>query len=220
MERAAEALVDAGAVQIRPDDPFQLASGRLSPVYVDVRRVLSFPEPRRAVIEGLVQAARDEIGLGAFDVVAGGETAGIPFASFLAVELDAPLVYVRKTPKGYGRGRQIEGHLEAGARVLLVEDLVTDGGSKLAFQRGVLDAGAWIDRCLCVVEYASEQAGLQEARANLRSHGLELSSLTNWDELLEVLRARRLISSEAHEAVLKFLGDPDGYRRSSSSATS
>lgn len=220
MQRVAEALIDAGAVQIRPNDPFQLASGRPSPVYVDVRRLISFPEPRHEVIQGLVQAARAEIGTDNFDVVAGGETAGIPFASFLALELDLPLIYVRKQPKGYGRGQRIEGHLGEGTRVLLVEDLVTDGGSKLAFQRGILDAGAQIDDCLCVFEYASERAELHEARDSLRSHGLELTSLTDWDEMLKALRARNSISSEDHEAVLAFLRDPDGYRPPSPSARS
>lgn len=211
MERVAQALIDAGAVQIRPDRPFELTSGRRSPVYVDVRRLLSFPEPRRAVIDGLIQAARDPIGLEAFDVVAGGETAGIPFASFLAAELGRPLVYVRKQPKGHGRAQRIEGHLDEGDRVLLVEDLVTDGGSKRAFQAGIVDAGAQIDHCLCVFEYASKRAGLHEASENLRALGLELVSLTDWDELLDALRARDGLSSEAHDAVLAFLRDPDSY---------
>lgn len=220
MERVAQALIDAGAVQIRPDQPFELASGRLSPVYVDVRRVISFPGPRRAVIDGLVQAARDEVGLDTFDVVAGGETAGIPFASFLAVELDRPLVYVRKEPKGHGRGQQIEGHLDEGARVLLVEDLVTDGGSKLAFQKGIVDAGAEIEHCLCVFEYFSERAGLHEARTNLRKHGLDLVGLANWDELLENLIERDLLTPDATHAVLAFLSDPDHHSPSNPSPAS
>ena len=219
MERVADALIDAGAVQIRPGRPFELASGRRSPVYVDVRRVISFPGPRRAVVDGLVQAAH-EIGLEAFEAIAGGETAGIPFAALLAAELDRPLVYVRKRSKGYGRGQQIEGHLDAGTRVLLVEDLVTDGGSKLAFQSGIINAGAEIEHCLCVFEYASERAELHEARDNLRAHGLDLTSLTDWDELLEALQARDLISSGDREAVLAFLGNPDGYRPPTSSASS
>lgn len=212
MEQVADALIDAGAVQIRPERPFELASGRRSPVYVDVRRLISFPGPRRAAIDGLVRVARDEIGLASFDVVAGGETAGIPFASFLAVELERPLIYVRKRPKGHGRGRQIEGHLDEGARVLLVEDLVTDGGSKRAFRTGIVEAGARIDRCLCVFEYASERADLREARDNLRALGLELFSLTHWDEILRALEARDRITPEARDAVLAFLRNPDDYQ--------
>ncbi|MFB6286611.1 MAG: orotate phosphoribosyltransferase [Candidatus Bipolaricaulia bacterium] len=213
MECVAEALIDAEAVQIRPQDPFQLASGRRSPVYVDVRRLLAFPGPRRKVVQGLVQAARDEIGLASFNVVAGGETAGIPFASFVALELERPLIYVRKTPKAHGRGQQIEGHIgDDGDRVLLVEDLVTDGGSKVAFQDGILDAGADVRHCLCVFEYASNRAGLREARSRLRERGLDLISLTNWDELMDALQRRGQLTPADHEAVLAFLQDPDDYR--------
>ena len=209
MERVAQALIDVGAVQIRPDRSFQLASGRRSPVYVDVRRVISFPEPRRDVIQGLVQMTKTAIGLDAFDVVAGGETAGIPFAAWLAWELNRPLVYVRKRPKGHGRTQQIEGQLVENARVLLVEDLVTDGGSKRAFQTGIQNAGGRIDHCLCVFEYFSERAGLAEARVNLDAHGLTLHGLTHWDELLDALRARGALTARAHEAVLAFLADSD-----------
>lgn len=213
MERVAEALIDAGAVRIRPEDPFRLSSGRRSPVYVDVRRLLAFPGPRREVIQGLVQTARDEIDLARFDVVAGGETAGIPFAAFLALQLDRPLVYVRKAPKAHGRGQQIEGHIsDDGDRVLLVEDLATDGGSKVAFQDGILDAGAEVRHCLCVFEYLSDRAGLREARTRLRERGLELTSLTNWDELMDALQGRGQLTPAAREAVLAFLQDPDGYR--------
>lgn len=209
MERVAHALIDVGAVQVRPDEPFRLASGRLSPVYVDVRRLMSFPGPRREVVNALSQTARDVVGLDRFDVIAGGETAGIPFASFLALELEWPLVYVRKRPKGHGRGQQIEGQLDERSRVLLVEDLVTDGGSKLSFRTGIQDAGARIEHCLCVFEYYSERAGLSEARDNLHAHGLHLVSLTHWDELLDVLRERDELTLEAHDAVLAFLSDPD-----------
>ncbi len=213
MERVAEALIDAGAIRIRPEDPFRLASGRRSPVYVDVRRLLAFPGPRREVVQGLVRTARDEIGMTRFDVVAGGETAGIPFAAFLALQLDRPLVYVRKAPKVHGRGQQIEGHIGGdGERVLLVEDLVTDGGSKLAFRDGILDAGADVRHCLCVFEYLSDRSGLREARTRLRERGLELKSLTHWDEVLDALQGRGQLTPAAHEAVLAFLEDPDGYR--------
>jgi len=213
MEHVAAALIDAEAVQIRPQDPFQLASGRRSPVYVDVRRLLAFPGPRRKVIQGLVQATRDEIGLASFDVVAGGETAGIPFASFVALELEQPLIYVRKTPKAHGRGQQIEGHIGGdGDRVLLVEDLVTDGGSKSAFQDGILDAGGDVRNCLCVFEYVSDRVGLREARTRLRERGLELTSLTNWDELMDALQGRGQLTPADREAVLAFLQDPDDYR--------
>jgi orotate phosphoribosyltransferase len=205
MKDIAHALVETQSVLIRPEEPFRLASGRLSPVYVDCRRLISFPNVRMAITQAFAQIAREHIGLGNIDVIAGGETAGIPFAAFLAVELDLPMIYVRKAPKGHGRTSQIEGVLSEGQRVLLVEDLVTDGGSKLAFQRGIQRAGGSVEHCLCVFEYYSEQAGLREARERLAQHGITLHSLTNWDELLEFLLAEGQISEADLKQVLTFL---------------
>lgn len=211
MEEIARALIETQSVLLRPEEPFRLASGRLSPVYVDCRRLISFPGPRRRITEAFAQITREQIGLQRVDVIAGGETAGIPFAAFLAYELDLPMIYIRKAPKGYGRTSQIEGVLNEGQRVLLVEDLVTDGGSKLAFQQGIERAGGIIERCLCVFEYFSEQAGLREARTRLAEHGITLHSLANWDEVLNLMLAEGRITAEEREKILTFLSDPDHY---------
>jgi orotate phosphoribosyltransferase len=213
MREIARLLIEIESVLIRPEEPFHLASGRLSPVYVDCRRLISFPEARNAVTKAFAEIARREIGLDAFEVIAGGETAGIPFAAFLAWELNRPMVYVRKAPKGHGRSNQIEGVLEEGQRVLLVEDLVTDGRSKLAFKEGIERAGGVVEHCLCIFEYYSELAGLAEARSRLKEHGLELHSLTNWDELLELMLGEGQITSAQQEQILAFLRDPEGYGR-------
>lgn len=205
MEEIARALVETESVLIRPEEPFRLASGRLSPVYVDCRRLISFPGPRRRITEAFAGIVRDPIGPECVDVIAGGETAGIPFAAFLAYELDLPMIYVRKAPKGYGKGAQIEGVLEEGRRVLLVEDLVTDGGSKLAFQQGIERAGGVVEHCLCVFEYYSAQAGLHEARDRLAEHGLALHSLTNWDEILELMLSEGRITAQEQRKILSFL---------------
>jgi orotate phosphoribosyltransferase len=130
----AHQLLQTRSVQIRPQEPFRLTSGRLSPVYVDVRRLISFPQIRTEITESFAKIAQERIGLSQIDVIAGGETAGIAYAALLAEKLNKPMIYVRKEPKGYGKSSQIEGVLEPGQRVLLVEDLVTDGGSKLNFQ--------------------------------------------------------------------------------------
>lgn len=211
MEEIARVLIETRSVLVRPEEPFRLVSGRLSPVYVDCRRLISFPEARRSVTRALASVVREEIGLDAIDLLAGGETAGIPFASFLALELDLPMIYVRKAPKGHGRSDQIEGVLKEGERVLLVEDLVTDGGSKLAFQRGIEAAGGTIEHCLCVFEYYSERAGLDEARLRLKEHGIVLHSLTDWDELLELMLARKSLTDEQYAQVIEFLKGPQGY---------
>ncbi|HIC95356.1 TPA: orotate phosphoribosyltransferase [Candidatus Bipolaricaulota bacterium] len=213
MKEVARALLETGAILINPERRFKLVSGRLSPVYVDCRRLISFPEARETVVKGFTELVEQEIGLEQVEVIAGGETAGIPFAAFLSQRLGRPMIYVRKEPKGHGRGdqsqsqSQIEGVLEPGRRVLLVEDLVTDGGSKLRFKEGIERAGGIVEDCLTVFEYFSERAGLRRARETLAEHGLRLHSLTNWDEVLQLALAEgqdRLSPSEI-AAVLEFL---------------
>ena len=205
MKAIARALVETQSVLIRPEEPFRLASGRLSPVYVDCRRLISFPDVRKMITQAFTEIVYGRIGLENIDVVAGGETAGIPFAAFLAYELELPMIYVRKAPKGHGKGAQIEGVLEEGQRVLLVEDLVTDGGSKLAFIEGIERAGGRVEHCLCVFEYHSERAGLRLARERLTQRGVTLHSLTDWDELLGFLLAEGQISEADLKQVLDFL---------------
>ena len=205
MREVARALIETESVLIRPGEPFRLASGRLSPVYVDCRRLLSFPEERALIINALAELVRRELSNAKIEVLAGGETAGIPFAALLAEKLEMPMIYVRKAPKGYGRTAQIEGVIHEGQRVLLVEDLVTDGGSKLAFQEGIQRAGGVVEHCVCVFEYYSERAGLAVARRRLAEQGIELHSLTHWDELLAELEARGQLSPKEREAVFEFL---------------
>ncbi len=201
----AQQLLQTRSVQIRPGEPFRLTSGRLAPVYVDIRRLISFPEVRTQIIESFTQIARERIGLDAIDMVAGGETAGIAYAAFLAERLQKPMIYVRKEPKEHGRSSQVEGVLQPGQRVLLVEDLVTDGGSKLNFKRGIESAGGTVRHCLCVFEYFSEEAGLHRARDTLRGHGIELHSLVTWDDVLRIARAERSLTEDEIAVVLKFL---------------
>ncbi len=201
----ARQLLRSASVQVRPDRPFTLSSGRLSPVYVDCRRLLAFPISRRKIIKGLAGLMSEHIGLGKFDVIAGGETAGIPFAALLAEKLSKPMIYVRKEPKGYGKSSPIGGVLEPGQRVLLVEDLVTDGGSKLSFKHGIESSGGIVQYCLCVFEYFSEEAGLHRARDTLREHGITLHALVNWDDVLGVARAEQSLTEDEIALVLSFL---------------
>ena len=129
----AEALWDIQAVHFRPEDPFILASGLPSPTYIDCRKPISFPRIRSMMMDFMACTVMRNAGAEAFDNIAGGETAGIPFGALMAERMGLPMTYVRKKPKGYGRGARIEGEMHEGQRVLLVEDLTTDGGSKLSF---------------------------------------------------------------------------------------
>jgi len=215
--KIALSLLQTGSVHANLKQPFKLASGRLSPVYVDCRRLISFPKLREQITAQFAQITKRQIGLKNIDVIAGGETAGIPFAAFLAQKLKKPMIYVRKEPKGHGLtsagSRQIEGVLKDKQKVLLVEDLITDGGSKLVFKQGIEVAGGILKHCLCVFEYACEKANLKEAREKLSSHGITLHSLVTWDDLLDIALAQKYFTQKEYTQVLNFLKDPAGWQK-------
>jgi len=123
------------------------------------------------------------------------------------------MIYVRSEPKGHGQGKQVEGVLKAGASVVLVEDLITDGGNKLHFKKGIELAGGVLKHCLCVFEYFSERAGLRTGRDRLAQHGIALHSLVNWDDILSVGRPAGYLSETAVPELLGFLKEPQGWSR-------
>lgn len=209
--RIGEMLLATGAIAFYKERPFVFVSGRISPVYIDCRRLLSFPEVREAIIVEMARKAEAAIGRGSIDVVAGGETAGIPYAALVAQKLSKPMIYIRKQPKGYGGTKQIEGILEPNQRVLLVEDLITDGMSKLRFNIGIRAAGSRITHCLCVFEYGSDELGLHEGEKNLAEHGIESHALANWDHVLAAGRGKKYLSEDATKQILDFLKDPENW---------
>jgi orotate phosphoribosyltransferase len=211
--RIAELLLSTEAIQFYKDKPFVFVSGRVSPVYIDCRRLLSFPDVREEIVEQLARKAEQDIGLERIDVIAGGETAGIPYAAFVAQKLSKPMIYVRKNPKGYGRTKQIEGVLEPSQKVTLVEDLITDGMSKLRFNIGIRAHNARITNCLCIFEYSSDQLNLFEGRKNLAEHDIQLHTLANWDHVLNTGLAKNYISDEASRQILDFLAEPETWGR-------
>lgn len=212
-DRIGEMLLQTEAIAFYKERPFVFVSGRISPVYIDCRRLLSFPEVREEIITQMAKKAETEIGLGAIDVVAGGETAGIPYAAFVAQKLKKPMIYIRKQPKGYGGTKQIEGILEANQNVLLVEDLITDGMSKLRFNIGIRAAGSKITHCLCVFEYGSDELDLHEGRKSLAEHDIQLHVLANWDHVLSAGRSKKYFTEEASKQILDFLKDPENWGR-------
>ena len=139
---SARMLLEIKAVHFNAEDPFTLASGLPSPTYVDCRKLISYPRIRSTLMDFMSVTVMRNAGLEAFDNIAGGETAGIPFSALVAERMALPMTYVRKKPKGYGRNARIEGAMSEGQRVLLVEDLTTDGGSKLSFVDAIRETGA------------------------------------------------------------------------------
>ena len=208
-EAAARILLDTEAVLFRPEDPFIFTSGRASPVYVDCRRLISFPAARTALMEMAVEVLAREAGADAFDAVAGGETAGIPYAAWIADRLSLPMLYVRKKPKGFGRNARIEGTFEEGARILLVEDLATDGGSKLSFVQALREAGGQVAHCFVVFHYGI----FPESIASLAAEGVRLHALATWHDVVAAADEAGYFTPEGLAEVRAFLAEPVAWSR-------
>ena len=201
---AAGMLLETGCVNFRPDEPFTLASGKPSPTYIDCRRLISFPRVRSTLMDLMVMTVLRDAGFEAFDGVAGGETAGIPFAALVAERMALPMTYVRKKPKGYGRNARIEGVMSEGDRVLLVEDLTTDGGSKISFVDAIRETGATCGHT-AVIFYYGIFGGTEE---RLAEAGVSLHHLATWWDVLAVARERQAFDTSTLMAVEEFLEDP------------
>lgn len=200
----AKILLEIGAVNFRPEEPYILTSGWASPVYVDCRKVISFPRARTKICELGAQAITREVGFESIDAIAGGETAGIPYAAWISDKLAVPMLYVRKKPKGFGRNAQIEGDFKEGSRVVLVEDLTSDGASKVNFCRALRDAGADVHHTFVVFFYGVFPGALKA----LEEIDVRMHYLANWWDVLEVAEQGQQFDKKALDEVRKFLHDP------------
>ncbi len=181
-------LWETGSIKVSVDQPFQMTSGKLSPFYVDCRILISYPF-HRDVITAYAYWVYEENHIEA-DYIAGGETAGIPFAAWLAEKMKKPFVYVRKKPKGHGLTSQIEGKIEKGKIILLYEDLITDGKSKINFISGIKNAGCIVKDCLVILD---RQEGGEQI---LQKEGVRLYTLVSMDDCLEVGLKNNFITSK------------------------
>jgi orotate phosphoribosyltransferase len=200
----ASMLLEIGAVNFRGDEPYKLTSGMASPVYIDCRKLISYPRIRSALMDFATAKVLRDAGFEQFDAVAGGETAGIPFAAWIAERMGLPMLYVRKKPKGFGRDAQIEGFMSEGDRVLLVEDLTTDGGSKIKFAEAIRAAGGSVAHTVVVFYYGA----FADTEAVLEGHGLKLHYLATWRDVLAEARAGAHSDAATLGAVEAFLADP------------
>jgi orotate phosphoribosyltransferase len=200
----ARILLEIKAVNFRPEEPYTFTSGWKSPVYIDCRRIIYFPRARAKICELGVEKIGRHVGYESIEAVAGGETAGIPFAAWIADRMLAPMAYVRKKPKGFGRNALIEGDVPEGKRTLLVEDLTTDGQSKIRFAQALRDAGAIVDNAFVVFFYGVFPGSFETlARMNIALH-----HLCTWWDVLEACRDRAYFSEGAMAEVRRFLEDP------------
>ena len=207
---AAQALIETESVLFNAKEPFTLKSGRKSPVYIDCRRLISFTQERNLLMNHAARVLSAGIGMENMDVLAGGETAGIPYGAYISDRLRKPMVYVRKEPKGYGRMAQIEGFLpeknEQGKKpnVVLIEDLQTDGGSKKIFIEALREAGAKVEHAFVVFHYGIFEASKQ----NMKDLGITLHALTTWWDVLEVAKDKKYFDKKTLESVEAFLENP------------
>lgn len=204
----ARMLLEIGAVNFNTREPYTLASGLPSPSYIDCRKLISFPRIRSALMDFLVVTVMRDAGFEAFDNIAGGETAGIPFAALVAERMALPMTYVRKKPKGYGRNARIEGAMTEDERVLLVEDLTTDGGSKLSFVDAIRDTGASCAHTAVIFYYDI----FPETTKTLGDHGVQLHYLCTWWDVLAEAKAQGAFDDETLTEVESFLNDPRAWQ--------
>ncbi len=204
----ARMLLEIKAVHFNSREPFTLASGLPSPTYIDCRKLISYPRIRSTLMDFLTVTVMRDAGFEAFDNIAGGETAGIPFAAMVAERMALPMTYVRKKPKGYGRNARIEGAMSEGERVLLVEDLTTDGGSKLSFVDAIRETGATCGHTAVIFYYGI----FPETEKTLGDHGVKLHSLCTWWDVLAEAKAQKAFDKETLDGVEAFLNDPRGWQ--------
>jgi orotate phosphoribosyltransferase len=204
----ARALLEAGAFLIRPAQPFRLTSGLLAPFYINCRQIIFHPAARARIAEALVARLRRDLTPEALDVIAGGVTAGVPFATLVADRLGRPLVYVRPEPKEHGTAAQIEGGAVVGRRVVLIEDLITTAGSILKFVGALRAAGAMVEHVAVVFSRAGGAAEQALAEA-----GVTLHALCTLDTLIEAAHAQGTLSAAGLEEARAFLADPEGWSK-------
>lgn len=202
--QAARMLLEIKTFQFNADKPYVFTSGWASPVYVDCRKIISYPRLRSALMDFAAATILTEVGYESVDVVAGGETAGIPFAAWIADKMSLPMQYVRKQAKGFGRNAQIEGEVIKGARTLLVEDLATDGRSKVNFCKALRQAGVEVDHCFVLFYYDI----FPQCRPLLAELGVTLHYLVTWWDVLEVAKLSGDFDAGVLREVESFLHEP------------
>ena len=204
MKEIAKDLLKIKAVKLSPDKPFTWASGIKSPIYCDNRLTISYPAIRKQIAQGL--AAQIKAEFPDVEVIGGVATAGIPHAAWVADELGLPLIYVRSKPKDHGRGKQIEGVLPAHAKTVLIDDLLSTGGSVLKAVKAAQNEGADVIGVGAIFSYQ-----LPAVSVNFEQAGLSFTTLTNYSELLEAATEENYIAADQLETLKKWRKAPEKW---------
>lgn len=205
--KVADILLNVKAVKLNVKEPFTYTSGLVSPIYTDNRVLISYVEERDIIVDGFVDLVKER-GLKP-DYLAGTATAGIPWAAFVAEKMKLPMVYVRNKPKGHGAGKQIEGMLPEGKSVLIIEDLVSTGGSALNSVNAIRNEGKGIvHEVFAIFSY-----GMEKAETAFREASTALTTLTDIQVLLDVAQEKKHISEQEAKEVKRFISDPPNWAK-------
>lgn len=200
----ANILLEIKAVTLSPEKPYRFVSIPFSPIYCDNRLLMSYPEKRKKIIDYFVEVIRER-NLD-FDVVAGIASSGIPHAAWLAERLGKPMIYIRKKTKEHGKENLIEGKLEKGQKVVIVEDLISTGSSSVNGVEAVRDQGGIVENCLAIFTYEMEKA-----KENFRNAKCELIPLSDFTTLIEIAEEKDYIKPEERLKTLEWNKDPQNW---------
>ncbi|MGY4689763.1 orotate phosphoribosyltransferase [Salibacterium sp. K-3] len=201
-EWLADELLKIEAVSLSPNDPYTWTSGIKSPIYCDNRLTLSYPALRKAIAEGLAGMIKEKYPQA--DVIAGTATAGIAHAALAADMLELPMIYVRSSSKSHGKENRIEGEIRKGQQVVIVEDLISTGGSVVKVKDALLDNGAEVLGTAAIFTY-----GLQKGMDQLQEAGLEWDTLTDYGTLIETALENNYLSSKEASRLRLWKKDPE-----------
>lgn len=202
----AEKLLEINAVALQPKEPFTWTSGLRSPIYCDNRLTLSYPTVRRAIAQGLQKVIVENYPN--VEVIAGTATAGIPHAAWVSELMDLPMCYVRSKAKGHGKGNQIEGKVNGGQKVVVVEDLISTGGSVITAVKALRDAGCEVIGVVSIFTY-----GLERGKQEFAKEGIKSVSLTDFATLVETAIEKGYISKNDQESLLAWSKNPTEWSR-------
>ena len=200
----AKILIDIGAINFSPQSPFKLSSGFLSPSYIDCRKIIAYPSAFKEITDMMIDTIKSEMVAQSPDYIIGGETAGIPFAAAIAEKMGLPLSYVRKKPKDYGKSKLIEGEILKDKNSLLVEDLMTDGKSKINFIDNIRSHEIRCNLGIVVFKYNI----FEDADMILKKNNIEVHYLTDWEEVYNEICQMDKFGSDVLTEIRKFLDDP------------
>ncbi|PIA86242.1 orotate phosphoribosyltransferase [Streptococcus parauberis] len=199
-------LLDIKAVYLKPEDPFTWASGIKSPIYTDNRITLSYPETRTIIENGFVETIKAHYP--EVEVIAGTATAGIPHGAIIADKMDLPFAYIRSKPKDHGAGNQIEGRVLSGQKMVIIEDLISTGGSVLDAAAAAIREGAEVLGVVAIFTYQ-----LPKATASFKEAGIELITLSNYSELIRVAKVKGYIDADGLQLLKKFKEDQENWHK-------